>query len=120
MRNLNAEFNTEYKPRKAYTKNPFAFQKLDSNTVNVPIPKWIAGKRAHTIKPKNHRTIFCMICGMPSVWFDNRIKHQFNQCEQCDAIHEMILDNWGHVKKRVVDFFPTSYLDRRPYRIKMR
>ncbi|MHA1330683.1 MAG: hypothetical protein ACTSR2_06370 [Candidatus Hodarchaeales archaeon] len=109
------DFDIEFKPRRVATNNPWAFRKIDNDTVNVPLPSHIAGKRMRVFRGKHYRTVHCMICGMPTVWFDRRIKHQFNKCQHCDAIHEMLLDNWGHVKKRVVEFFPENYLDKRPF-----
>ena len=33
----------------------------------------------------------------------------FNTCTNCGTHHQMRLDNWGHVKKRVVDRIPIGY-----------
>lgn len=112
------ELNIEFKPRRVADDNPFAFRKLDDRSVNVPLPKRIARKRLHIFQPEYHKTVHCNFCGMPALWFDKRIDHQWNECVQCDCIHEMIVDNWGYVKKRMVDEYPVGYIINTPFKIR--
>jgi len=110
-----SEFDTEFKPRKVASDSPFAFRKLDSSTIGVPTPKRIGRERVHILKHKFHKTITCNLCGLPGIWFDSRIKHQFNECQQCECVHEMLVDNHGYVKKRIVTDYPAGYHKNTPF-----
>ena len=111
-------FDTTFKPRRVASDNPFAFRKLDSGTISVPRPKRIGRERVPVLKYKYHKTVNCNLCGLPGIWFDSRIKHQFNECQQCECVHEMLIDNWGYVKKRIVTDYPAGYHKNTPFILK--
>ena len=92
--------------------SPLSVKVIDSlQRYGLPRPNRIAGKPITKIPAKNspYKTIHCRTCFLPTVWFDKRINNQFNTCTNCGTHHQMRLDNWGHVKKRVVDRIPIGY-----------
>lgn len=96
---------------------PLGVKVIDSlETYSVPRPKRIAGKIPWRIKAKdeNYKTVHCMACFLPSLWFDNRIRHQINVCVHCDTPHEMIVKGGGEVKKRIINKVPDGYNERIP------
>ncbi len=108
-------FDTEFKPRKVDTDIGYGFKKLDNDTVMVERPHWIAGGRVFRLDHKNHKVTTCNFCQLPAIWYDKRIRNQFNECQQCGTVNEFIV-HYPVIKKRIVKQFPVGYLDRSPYR----
>lgn len=109
-------FDTDFIPKKVATDIGYGFKKLDMDTIVVERPLRIAGKRAFKIQHKFHKVTTCAFCKLPAVWYDVRVREQFNRCQQCETINQFIVKGDGFVSKRGVDIFPDGYEDRSPYR----
>jgi hypothetical protein len=91
--------------------SPVGVRRIDSmRRYDIPRPTRIAGKVIRRFPAQNspYKTIHCAVCALPSLWFDKRIRHQFNECVHCGTPHEMLVKD-HIVKKRGIDRIPAGY-----------
>ncbi len=86
-------------------------KRIDSMELySIPRPQRIASRTIRKFPAKNSpfKTVHCSSCGTPALWYDERIREQFNKCLHCDTVHQMLIKG-GVVSKRAVEVFPKGY-----------